>query len=59
MRGPVAYIFGHRYMRLKSADGKVRRDDALLLFRTAQKDAPAGSALERLVQQELKRLESK
>ncbi len=58
LRGQLAYILGHRYLQLKSADQKVRRDDALTFFRTAQKDAPPGSLLERLALQDLKRLES-
>jgi len=59
LRGQLAYILGHRYLQLKSADQKVRRDDALTFFRTAQKDAPSGSSLERLARQELTRLETK
>jgi hypothetical protein len=59
LRGPLAYVLGHRYLRLKSADQKVRRADALTFFRTAQKDALPGSPLQRLALQEVKRLEAK
>jgi WD40 repeat protein/tetratricopeptide (TPR) repeat protein len=52
-RGPLAYVYGHRYLRLK------RPDDALMFFRTARKDAAAGSVLSRLAQAELDRLEKK
>jgi tetratricopeptide (TPR) repeat protein len=57
LRGPVAYVLGHRYLHLKTNAGAARRDDALLFFRTAQKDAPAASTLERLSQREVQRLE--
>lgn len=53
LRGPTAYLFGHRLLLLKQPQ------DAENLFRVALKDAPAGSSLERLTQDELKRLKSK
>jgi hypothetical protein len=59
LRGPLAYVLGHRYQRLKSTDQKVRRADALMFFRTALKDAPPGSPLQRLALQDAKRLEAK
>jgi hypothetical protein len=52
LRGPSAYIFGHRYLRLN------RRQEALALFRTALADAPPGSSLRRLAQAELDRLKA-
>jgi hypothetical protein len=53
LRGPLAYIFGYRYVKLG------RRDDALMFFRTALQDAPANSALQRLARQEIDRLSTK
>ncbi len=49
-RGPTAYLFGHRYLRL----GKPK--EAAAFFRTARDDAPANSALRRLARAELERL---
>ncbi len=59
VRGPLAYILGHRYLRLNTADGTPRRDDARMFFRTALQDAPAGSSLRTLADQELQRLGEK
>jgi len=50
LRGPTAYVMGHRYMRLK------RPDDAAVFFQTAVHDAPRGSSLQSLAQAELDRL---
>ncbi len=49
-RGPLAYVMGHRYLRLK------RPKDAAVFFRTALADAPANSPLKKLAQAELDRL---
>ena len=59
LRGPMAYCFGHRYVQLKTPDVKSRREEALMFIRTAQKDAPAGSELRQLAQQEIQRLDAK
>jgi tetratricopeptide (TPR) repeat protein len=53
LRGPLAYIAGHRYLRLN------RPADAVTFFRTARKDTPPGSAVHRLAQAELDRLNAK
>jgi tetratricopeptide (TPR) repeat protein len=56
LRGPVAYVLGHRYLRM----GKAK--DAAEFFRTAAKDAPDGSALgqlTRVAQKSLERANSK
>jgi tetratricopeptide (TPR) repeat protein len=50
LRGPVAYVVGHRYLRLE------RPRDAATLFQTALADAPPDSPLHRLAQAELDRL---
>ncbi len=50
LRGRLAYVLGHRHLRLK------RSADAVQYFRTAVADAPGGSALSRLAAAELKRL---
>jgi tetratricopeptide (TPR) repeat protein len=47
LRGPIAYLCGHRYLCLK------RPKDAAGLFRTALADAPPDSALHRLAQADL------
>ena len=49
-RGPLAYVMGHRYLRLQ------RPQDAVMLFRTARDDAPAISPLRQLAQAECDRL---
>jgi WD40 repeat protein/tetratricopeptide (TPR) repeat protein len=49
-RGPLAYVLGHRYLRLK------KPAEAAKLFRTALDDAPADSALRRLAQTELDKM---
>ena len=46
-RGKLAYIMGHRYLKLGKSD------DAKALFRTAVADAPKGSPLARLAQADL------
>lgn len=51
-RGPLAYVFGNRYLRLN------KRAEAERFFRTARNDASAGSTLERLAKAELERLKS-
>jgi hypothetical protein len=53
LRGPLAYFFGHLYLRRK------HRGDARKFFRTALEDAPAGSPLQGLARDELTRLDSK
>ena len=53
LRGPVAYVLGHRYLGLK------RAQDAAAFFRTAVADAPAGSPVRRLAEEELERLGGK
>jgi len=50
LRGPIAYILGHRYLRLN------RPEDARTFFRSARDDAPDGSRLKALAQAELDRL---
>jgi hypothetical protein len=47
LRGPLAYLYGQRYLRLKKAA------DARMLFQTALKDARPGTALYRLAQRAL------
>jgi tetratricopeptide (TPR) repeat protein len=51
LRGPLAYVFGHHYTHLK------RPEDAKQFFRTAVKDAPAGSPLRRLAETALRDIE--
>jgi tetratricopeptide (TPR) repeat protein len=53
LRGPLAYVMGHRYLRL----GKPK--EAATFFRTALADAPANSALRRLAQVEIDRTKVK
>ena len=53
LRGPLAYVFGHLYLR------RGQRDDALMFFRTALKDAAADSPLQRLARQEVTSLGDK
>jgi tetratricopeptide (TPR) repeat protein len=53
LRGPLAYLLGHRYLRLS------RPADAATFFRTALADAPPDSPLRRLAQAELERLKAK
>ncbi len=50
LRGPIAYFLGFRLEEM------ARPDVAAALWKTAQRDAPEGSALRRLAQQELGRL---
>ena len=50
LRGAIAYVLGHRYLRLG------RPEDAAGLFRTAAADAPAGLPLRKLAEAELQRL---
>ena len=52
-RGPIAYIMGHRYLRLNYPDSA--RD----FFQTALKNAPPNSTLARLAQAEIERLGKK
>jgi hypothetical protein len=47
VRGPLAYVLGHRYRRRKQPA------DAAAFFRAARADAPPGSALYRLATAEL------
>lgn len=49
LRGPLAYFFALRLLRLNQPQ------DAMTLFRTAAKDAPADSLLSRLAQKRLAR----
>jgi len=53
VRGPLAYFFGLYYQ----TGGKL--DETLMFLQTAQKDAPAGSPLRKLAEDELKRLGAK
>jgi WD40 repeat protein/tRNA A-37 threonylcarbamoyl transferase component Bud32/tetratricopeptide (TPR) repeat protein len=53
LRGPLAYLLGHRHLI------RGKRADAEAFFETALADAPAGSALQRLSREELKRLKGK
>jgi hypothetical protein len=48
VRGPLAYLLGHRYRRVFD-----RPQDATTFFRTALEDAPPGSPLQRLARAEL------
>ena len=50
LRGPIAYVMGHRYLRL----GQPK--DASMFFNTALTDAPNGSPLATMAQAELDRL---
>ena len=50
LRGPFAYVMGHRYLQLKQPD------NAKACFRTALGDAPPNSTLARLARDELARL---
>ena len=52
-RAPIAYLLGHRSIRLD------RPADALMYFRTAVADAPAETPLGRLAREELKKMEKK
>jgi WD40 repeat protein len=47
LRGPLAYLYGQRYLRLK------KTTDARTLFQAALKDARPGTALERLAKKAL------
>jgi serine/threonine protein kinase len=51
-RGPLAYVFGRRCVHLK------RLDEARAMFRTAIDDAAKDSAVQRLADAELQRIES-
>jgi hypothetical protein len=53
-RGPLAYVLGHRYLRIFKKQGA-----AVSFFRTALADAPPGSPLKRLAQAELNRLKAR
>jgi tetratricopeptide (TPR) repeat protein len=53
LRGPLAYLIGHRYLCQKHPQ------DAAMLFEAAVADAPAGSVLQRLAQADLERLKRK
>jgi WD40 repeat protein len=55
LRGPLAYVFGHRYLRLN------RPDDAQRFFQTARDHArlPAQDLVRRLAEEELQRLASR
>jgi hypothetical protein len=53
VRGPLAYVLGHRYLVLK----KPAR--AAVFFNTAREDAPADSVLRRLAQAEIERMKMK
>jgi tRNA A-37 threonylcarbamoyl transferase component Bud32/tetratricopeptide (TPR) repeat protein/ribosomal protein S27E len=49
-RGPLAYVVGNRYLRLK------RPEDARMFFQTARQDAAPGSPLKTLAEEKLKQL---
>jgi tetratricopeptide (TPR) repeat protein len=53
LRGPLAYVLGHRLLRLNQPQ------DAAMLFRMAAADAPEDSPLKKLAQTELDRLTAK
>jgi hypothetical protein len=53
VRGPMAYVLGHRMVRLGQPA------DARKMFQTAWDDAAAGSALRRMARAELDRLKAK
>ena len=53
VRGPMEYLAGHRYLRLK------KPVEAAGFFRSALADAPADSPLRRLAQVEVDRLKGK
>jgi len=53
LRGPIAYLFGQRYLRLD------KRLEARMFFQTARDDGPANSALRRLAEDRLKELKEK
>jgi hypothetical protein len=55
VRGPLAYVLGHRYLRVLNRPAK----EAVPFFRTARDDAPPDSPLRRLAQAELDRLKTK
>jgi hypothetical protein len=50
LRGPAAYVFGHRYLCLK------KPKDAEFFFRAALDDASTNPVLARLVREDLERL---
>ena len=50
MRGPAAYVFGHRFLKLN------KREDAREFFQTALKDAPQDSLLRQLAEAKLAEL---
>jgi tetratricopeptide (TPR) repeat protein len=52
LRGPIAYVMGHRHLHLE------RPEDAAKFFQTALDDAQAGSALEKLAKAELEHLKA-
>jgi hypothetical protein len=54
LRGSLAYIFGQLFQRRGRP-----KDEVLMFFRTALKDAPAASPMQRLAQQEVTRLAGK
>jgi serine/threonine protein kinase/WD40 repeat protein/tetratricopeptide (TPR) repeat protein len=53
IRGPFAYVFGHRYLRLK------KEEQARRFFETARDHAGGNALLRRLAEEELKRLPAK
>jgi tetratricopeptide (TPR) repeat protein len=53
LRAPMAYVLGHRYLRLNQPK------EAASFFRTALDDAPKDSTLQRLAPMELERLKGK
>ncbi len=53
LRAGIAYVFGHRYLRL----GKP--EEAATFFEQARKDAPTGSGLARLAQTDLELLKAR
>jgi tetratricopeptide (TPR) repeat protein len=52
LRGPIAYVMGHRHLHLE------RPEDAAKFFQIALDDAETGSALEELAKTELERLKA-
>jgi len=53
LRGPLAYMFGLRFLQLK------HKTEAISFFRAAMADAPKGSTLQQLARAELDRLTPK
>jgi hypothetical protein len=53
LQGPMAYLFGHRYLRLNQAK------QAETFFKSALQAAPPGSSLHRLAEAEVEKLKKR